>query len=110
MNYRRGFQRLYLVCATAWMAGTLFAMLSGRWEPWHPRKSNGGSQFLVSPEEFLAHPDPSYWSHQQRQEQIKKWLSVVAISIGLPLAVYVLVFWIAPWIQRGFGSESRHTA
>jgi len=111
MNYRRGLQRVYAALTVVWIAGVLFAVLMGRWEPWHRFEPQNGWSFVnetptVSPEDFLngktARLSDIDDAATQRMIMHQRWAWASGISTVPPLVLYFLLFYVAPWIYRGF--------
>jgi hypothetical protein len=131
MNYRRGLRRLYAVLAGAWLLLVLLMVAGERWlwAPWHVlpvtgdqltreargrNSRTGGSQFggvpvdapkpcglgvgggavELSPSEVSVNPNEF--------SAFGKAKSVAALSLPLPILGYVLLFWVWPWVHRGF--------
>ena len=101
MNYRRGLQRLYLVLAVAWVAGVLFVVPSGRWEPWHkkvdPKVWADLGVVPATPEEVSFSDLKSI-----RDYRIEVWLWATGLAFIPPLIGYAFLFLVAPWVYRGF--------
>lgn len=98
MYYRRGFQRIYAVLTVVWVAGVLFAVLSGRWEPWYSPLLNGG----WSSTEQLSPIRPPDFAKFMMEETRRRWLWATMLSITAPALGYGLLFYIGPWLYRGF--------
>jgi hypothetical protein len=110
MNYRRGFQRVYAMLAAVWIAAVLFVIPPDRFKVW--------SVELESPEEFLNFqrdhptrnmlffllvdnfPNPHYSSKVEKSA----WLATTLLLP--PVFGYFLLFYVGPWIFRGFRSET----
>jgi len=118
MNYRRGLQRLYVLMVLCWIAFVLLATQSGRWKPWPaaynsewdiesmtPIASSSAvsekptdPKWTVTPEQYLRR----YARQQNQRSYIVRWSWVAGLSIIPPLLTYFLLFYITPWIYRGF--------
>jgi hypothetical protein len=134
MNYRRGFQRLYVVLAAGWILAALVVLPSERIRFWHAEQRLGnlsGSTSDVPAHENifdqLARERESLQTHTERSEQTKKPLTVVSsvddapapesrlrkalwlagVLIGPPATGYGFLFFVIPWIYRGFRPASR---
>ena len=102
MNYRRGFQRAYLVLAVVWIAATL--LLAARDRPTHTdwidvpsgtqAKGDGWDQAAA---EYKRDHQPPY-----PEELSRYWTVQGAVVVGPPLVGYLLLFVVVPWIYRGF--------
>lgn len=132
MNYQRGFQRLYVLLVICWIAFVVLATQSGRWRPWPympraswelqtsaipprgqweiesetpivppvmtpiPAKTNDPK--FVSPEKFLR--DAAL--QEERHRNIVKWSLVAGAAVAPSALGYALLFYVAPWVYRGF--------
>ena len=119
MNYRRGLQRVYAVLTAIWMACVLFTVLTGRWEPWQhlqadwtppPPGSWQGPAPIISPEEFLkkntARLSDIDEAATQRMLMHQRFGWAFGVSTIPPLAAYLILFFIVPWVYRGFKQKS----
>jgi hypothetical protein len=117
MNYRRGFQRLYLVLAIAWIAAIPFAVLSGRWEPYSAQGSSvpaapvydDGKTVLAQLTDEQLQVYKELLLKKQAQALLEKnrlvraqWLWTIGLSLLPPFLMYGLLFCIGPWVCRGF--------
>ena len=119
MNYRRGLQRVYVVLTAIWMACVLFTVLTGRWEPWRkattdftppPPDSWQGPAPVISPEEFLKKKTARLEDVDEaatRQLMMRQRFGCAfAIAIAPPLFAYLALFFVVPWVYRGFRSNA----
>lgn len=108
MNYRRGLLRVFGVLASAWVVLVLLGALSGRWEPWRSFEQSEERVPLISPEEFLkesAAPHADIFdqvSAAERKAAHRRWMWASGTSIAPPLFLYSMLFYVLPWIYRGF--------
>ena len=118
MNYWRGFQRLYVVLATAWIAAIPFAVLSGRWEPYSAQDSSvpavtpvhdDGKTVLTQLTDEQLQVYKELLLKKQAQALLEKnrlvraqWLWTIGLSLLPPFLLYGLLFYIGPWVYRGF--------
>jgi hypothetical protein len=127
MNYRRGLQRVYAVFAAIWIAGILFAVLSGRWEPWHTPSAPISDKLPPPPAGYTPPPTPG-WSFvdeppkteppktakiddidetaTQRMIIRQRWSWASGLSTIPPLIFYLILFYVVPWVYRGFKQKS----
>jgi hypothetical protein len=106
MNFRRGLQRLYIVLALVWAVWAFDAVISGRWiqRLWLDihlgllppgttviTSSSGGSWDVAR-----LTPDLHYFSN---------WAWAIGLSILPPLLLYLLCFYVGPWVYRGFSPK-----
>jgi hypothetical protein len=108
MNYRRGFQRLYLVLSVAWM---VVACLAYRWSN-QPRSDagdrftrNAASQSLSGGggdefDQYLVKTAPP--PNSEAPNGIRRYAKGVSIAFIPPLFGYLILFQVVPWIWRGF--------
>jgi hypothetical protein len=106
MNYRRGLQRVYAVLTVVWIAAVLFVIPPDRLRVWsgelesiddfmafgrdHPIRN---TLFFILVNNF---PNPHYDSRLEKCA----WL---ATTLFLPpILGYLLIFYVGPWIYRGF--------
>jgi hypothetical protein len=91
MNYRRGLQRIYAVLTVTWIVGALWVVFSGRsLPPWL------GSWAAVRSLTDLVTVNPLVgWS-------LAVWLWAIGLSMFPPVLFYVILFYVVPWIYRGF--------
>jgi hypothetical protein len=94
MNYRRGFQRLYVVLAVLWIVIACFAY---RWTPleadWFTRnapKSEG--------DPYAKYGGAVTLSEDSRMRYAKG----ISIAIVPPTFGYLVLFQVVPWVWRGF--------
>jgi hypothetical protein len=124
VNYRRGFRRVYVVCAVFWMLAVL--VVSVRDKPDGDRRTTGipvqtktdefGGVALTDAE--VAKLDQASAGHSSEPLRVGKseplpsppgsyWISRSALAL-LPAALgYVLAFWLTPWIYRGFRADEQ---
>lgn len=90
-NYRHGFQRIFLVLTIAWMAVAFLAVFSGRsMPPWLDRLTVLRSQVIGGSSSPLAGWSPAVW------------LWAIGLSLIPPAIAYLLLFFVAEWVYRGF--------
>jgi hypothetical protein len=132
MNYRRGLHRLYLTLAAAWFLLVLFMVATDRWfwTPWRvlPITWGGGwqvvsqepipSQFGGVPVDAPAtgrSPDalddmlsrmPKSNRNARPLSLTRKAEDVAALALPFPILGYALLFWVWPWVYRGFGPKA----
>jgi len=131
MNYRRGFQRLYLVFAAGWILAALVVLPSETVRFWHAEQqlANPSSSTSDAPAhedvvDQIARERGTLQTSTERPDQTKKPLRVVSsyyatdatppesrmrkalwlagVLIAPPATGYVLLFFLIPWIYRGF--------
>jgi len=109
MNYRRGLQRLYVVLVICWIAVVWLTILPGRGQPWQAKifqTAEGTGPHFMPPEEFLAHAD-FYAAQTAHEEARRKWTWALLLSVVPPLMFYFVLFYVAPWIHRGFSTRTQ---
>jgi hypothetical protein len=101
MNYRRGFQRVYAVLTVVWIAIVLFTVISGRWEPWlrlHFHQGMASLEDIVPDQSNNQFDQATVWREGARQ----RWVWALGLSLIPPVVLYLLLFYVALWIYRGF--------
>lgn len=103
---RLGFQRLYAVLALVWIGIAAFTVLSGKWEPWlrfrtdwHVVASEYGGTVSPTPP---SGAEPVSVRFEDLEPIPSRWPWAVGASIIPPLLGYVLLFYVVPWVYRGF--------
>jgi hypothetical protein len=97
LNYRRGFQRVWILLSLLWMGYFIVVSLGDR--PKLTDLHNEGKGQRAT----LVYVDPSEiqpvvgWS-----DVVKFWSAVSAIAVVPPVIGYAFLFWIWPWVARGF--------
>jgi hypothetical protein len=106
MNYRRGFQRVYAALTVVWITVIMFVVLADFWQPWYSPIFNGGwsSTEDQSPLAVVrSEPLPAQtWTVAQ---QVRRWTWATGLSMVPPLLGYLILFYLLPWIYRGFRSS-----
>ena len=114
INYRRGFQRVYLVLSALWMILLLTWTIADRpkegdftpppLSSWKgpPATSGGPIDYAAMAEEAQRKAD----SAEHLQSQKTYWLGSVAVVAIPPLFGYAVLFIVLPWIARGFSRTS----
>jgi hypothetical protein len=110
MNYRKGFQRLYLVAAFFWFCVITFMVASDHWiwvrwrllpTTWAAlTKETYGTVISAPPEGFEMSPGST--AHIVKATPFGKVEGIVALSLPLPLAGYLMLFYVFPWVYAGF--------
>jgi hypothetical protein len=94
MNYRRGFQRLYVVLAVVWIAGAPFSVLYGRWEPWliFQRTELYASEVRIA---NVDHSSPTGWSfaNESPRQNSSSVIPAPPLPLGVKLARLRVVDW-----------------
>jgi hypothetical protein len=109
MNFRRGFQRAYVALTVIWIASVIF---TGRWEPWlrlqqieflplELVKESSASTSLTAPP-ITARFEDIDEAATSRMQTRQRWMWALGISVIPPLAIYLTLFYVLPWIYRGF--------
>jgi hypothetical protein len=104
MNFRRGFQRVYAVLTVAWVGVMLFVIPSHRLRFWTP--DTDYDALLPPPPPgytIISSPDSPKITGAGRVEKSVWLFEVMALP---PIAGYLLIFLVAPWIYRGFQGTS----
>jgi len=107
MNYRRGLQRLYLALTVVWIAAVVLTVLPGRWRPW----------LALNIWEMDLRPDaPTLTASLADIDEVataalevhtrRVW--TIGLSLIPPILVYLFVFYIAPWLYRGFRPKAHN--
>jgi hypothetical protein len=108
MNYRRGLQRLYAVLASAWFLLVLFMVAADRWlwVPWHVFPATGeglAKEYRVSVSQVApVELSPAEVTLKAKLSFSRKAESVGLLSLPFPVLGYVVLFWVGPWVYRGF--------
>ncbi len=106
MNWLRGFRRLYFLLAAVWITGSLLYVAAGRKQPWR----NNLPQW-VKENETLRPSDwqkpgltPEQFLHNEALTEIakRKLIWTLGLALAPPVMTYVLVFYVVPWVFRGF--------
>ncbi len=101
MNYRRGLQRIFFVLATAWLALAVFMILYGYWQPQYSPLVNGGWSFTDQ-----GSPTPPDFGNFLNEDMRRRWLWSAMVGMIPPLLAYGILFYVGPWIRRGFRSSN----
>jgi hypothetical protein len=128
INYRRGFQRLYIAASILWVAATIAVAIHERPINNYPDifdqidpKAQSFFDFVagVAPTHGTAPPPvvlgPSDFEEAKRDQQVSAsgwlfadasyWIPHVAMVVLPPPIGYVVLFIAAPWIVAGFKAE-----
>jgi len=113
MNYRRGFQRVYIVVSIMWVTVMFFAIFSDSFKPWPAIKVSEWDVVSVKPlppplpADFVPIP-PSEAEQRAAEERVsrellaRKWGWSLGLSILPAVILYFVVFDVSRWIYRGF--------
>lgn len=111
MNYRRGLQRVYAVLTVLWIAGVMFTVLTGRWEPWRllqpktlPADFAEWDANQPSPGwSFADGPGiPDFGKFIAHEHAKQRWEAAIGLSVLVPAMMYFLLFYVSRWIYHGF--------
>jgi hypothetical protein len=113
VNYRRGLRRLYLTLAAAWFLVVLFMVATDHWlwTPWNVLPVTWGRLAKERGVWISTGPPVELSPKDVQLDQILATLpvsplriarNVAALALPLPILGYVLLFWVWPWIYRGF--------
>ena len=128
-------QRAYAAGTVIWAAAILFVILADLWRPWYSPIFNGGwsstedhqvvqtEPFIPPPLESNLGPAPSptpsdvldsflakQQERQMQQRRIRSFLWTVGLALIPPTMGYVLLFYVVPWIYRGFNPRTQNAA
>ena len=117
INYRRGFHRIFFVCAVLWVGGVLAIATINRPQPTNGievRLESGtvlsfplGTKSGVIDSVVKLQTPPNGITLTEIGPGLHWWELPAGIAL-VPVAVlYFVVFIVIPWIHRGFRSERR---
>ena len=131
MNYRRGLQRLYVVCSLVWVSFMVVVSVRDRPKPidYVAVAKKYGATVITEPPETLPadfkdwdkpgqiKPPPGFILDEKPQNSLvadvktsplEYWGIRAGITVAPPIGGYLLLFSVIPWVYRGFKSGT-HT-
>jgi hypothetical protein len=111
MNYRRGLQRVYAVLTVVWVVLAVIVAIrnrppdTSRPDPWDVVTLSREADSALTPDQF------EHLIRKRKQSAVVRYWSIQAgIALGTPLAGYLLLFGVIPWIAGGFRFAARERA
>ena len=101
MDYRRGLQRVYAVLALVWLAATSWVIISGRAKPWTILEDKSPPTYTADPSELRELTNDEILASHEADVR-RRWVWSGWLGVGVPVAGYILLFLVAPWIYSGF--------
>jgi hypothetical protein len=98
LNYRRGFQRVWILLSLLWMGYFIVVSIDDRPRLTHVDKAAKAELVYIDPsgEIHPVHPVVG-WS-----DVATFWGAVSAVAVIPPVIGYAFLFWVWTWIARGF--------
>jgi hypothetical protein len=97
LNYRRGFQRVWVLLSLLWMGYFIVVSIDDRPKLTDFHKDGEWEIVQLNPSE-IQHVQPVVgWS-----DVVKFWGTVSAVAVIPPVIGYAFLFWVWPWMARGF--------
>jgi hypothetical protein len=118
MNYRRGFQRLFLVCVILWIGSVLSISLMNRPQPINDIELHLENGTVLH---FPLGTDPAVMDSVIKRQSppngvtlvdspirssLRYWERRWGIAFLPPALFYFFLFLVAPWISQGFRSAT----
>jgi hypothetical protein len=106
-NYRRGFQRVYAILTVVWVVLLLVTLPVSRLKFWQPEKWETLSDHAAKSADPWEQAAADYrraaeHTAQESESKRNKLLWIANVVVLPPLIGYVALFYVVPWIYRGF--------